>query len=101
MKWTLALLFLLSLGCSHLTLSRTETSTRGGDVHVFELDSFLFSTLNFTKIPPETEICPSSRLEFIDLSMTGDDVLTAIVSLGLYVPHRVTITCSSALNGSH
>ena len=100
MKFIFAACFLLLTDCSHLTLSRAENSTRGGEEHVYILDSFLFGTLGFTKIPPEHEICKASRLEFIDFKMNTRDVLLSLATLGIYVPHRVTVTCSNSLPAS-
>jgi hypothetical protein len=88
------LFFLISFaGCSHLTLYRGDEHPSQGETQDVPADSYLWGFANVSKIPPESELCPKSRIETIDMKMTGQDVLITMITLGIYVPHRVEITC--------
>jgi hypothetical protein len=87
-----------SLSCQHMVIQRSEKSRPLGAVHDVEVHSFFRGVLPLTKIPSEKEICPNSRIETVELNMSALNVLTSIATLGIYVPHRVTLTCAKELN---
>jgi hypothetical protein len=93
-----ATVFLVLASCSHLTFSRSESPLPLGETKIFRLNSFVFGAIPAAKIPPESEVCPKARIESIDMNMSGQDVTLSLVTIGIYVPHRVTITCSKELN---
>lgn len=97
MRTLLALLTCFTVGCSHLTLTRSEEAVSSQETHDFAVSSYLLGFLTLTKLPPVTEICIKSRLESVDMKMESSDVLLTIVTLGLYVPHRVVVTCGKRL----
>ena|SRR6185312_8260596 len=92
-------LILLVAGCSHMTIHRADPGHATGAHLSLRVDSFLFAIVNSTAIPPEREICPQSRIETLDLHMTPTDVGLSVVTLGLYIPHHVEITCGEKISG--
>jgi len=98
MRLLFVLTLLFPLGCQHMVINRADPPRALGESHEMEIDSFFRGALPATKIPPEKEVCPKSRIENVELRMSGSDVLLSIVTLGIYVPHRVILTCAKEVN---
>src|SRR4051812_1258111 len=98
MKFATAIFILLFAGCSHLTLTRGESALTSAEPKEFQLDSFLLGAIPASKPLVESEVRGKSRIETINMFMTGTDVATSLATIGIYVPHRVIITCARELN---
>jgi Bor protein len=84
--------------CQHLTIHRgSGEPTAGGTSTMISADSYLWGVARGSSLPRESELCPKSRIETVDMKMTGKDVLWTLLTLGLYVPYRVVVTCSTPL----
>jgi hypothetical protein len=98
MRRFLALFILLiAAGCMHVNISRSEKVSGGGPVQNIDLNSFVWGFVPVT-IPPEAELCPKSRIETVAIGQNGTDVFLSMITLGIFVPHRAEITCSTALS---
>jgi hypothetical protein len=101
-KRALTLIFVISaVGCTHLVMNKDDSHRPAAEIKNLEYNTVLFGFLGLTKLPPATEICGQSRIETVEMNMDSEDVLTSIVTLGLYVPHRVSIMCGLPLTASH
>jgi hypothetical protein len=100
MKYLFTLVMLLTTACTHMTIDRSEKSLGGGKTEEFTLNSLLFAFIPLDRLPPESEVCPKARVETVDLAMDPQQILISVSTLGIFVPHRVTVTCSPALSSS-
>ena len=92
---TLLALTIVWMGCAHVTLIRGDGSPANGEKVTFTKHAFLWGFVPGPKLPEESAICPQSKIEAVDLKMEKTQVLIAIVTIGIYVPHRVEFTCVS------
>lgn len=95
MRTSRALLIMIlfsALACSHLTLHRGEGLITG-DTQIVSDDYYLWGFGSGHGPFYEKDLCPNSRIETMDMKMTGSDVLISLVTLGIYVPNRLEITC--------
>lgn len=88
------LLFLLTAACSHIRVERDETA-KVSPAKTHKISSFLFALIPGRQLPPPNVLCPDSRIETLDLRMSPVDVLVTSATLGIYVPHRVTVVCAN------
>jgi hypothetical protein len=96
----LTILF-MTAGCMSVGISRAEKPATGAaKTEDVELNSFAWGFVP-VRLPPESEICPKSRIETVRLGQNGTDVFLSLVTLGVYVPQRAEISCALALNSSH
>src|SRR5438874_864564 len=100
MKTLAALIFLLlTTGCMSVGISRAERAAAGAKTEDFDVNSFLWGFLP-AHLPPETQVCPQSRIETIHLGQNGSDVFITAITLGIFVPQRAEVSCSVAANSS-
>jgi hypothetical protein len=98
MKRALLLFILIISGCSSLKVQRNSTSTLD-DIEFSEkatsytIPSMLYGIVPLKRIY-ESEVCPQSRIETLDMHMDPDDVGLALITLGIYWPQRVEILCA-------
>lgn len=94
MKRTLLLTAIaFSLGCVNLRFNRAEHSPPAGHQVEYKARKMVFGFVPLRSIPPLDTICGSSRFESAEMKMNAGDVLLTMVTLGIYVPQRVAITC--------
>ncbi len=98
MRLILLLLTISALpACNHLTIKRGENTVRPTAQEVeASLYSFGWGFIPGKKLPPESELCPSGRIEALTMRMSGTDVLIAAATLGVFVPHRADVSCSKS-----
>jgi hypothetical protein len=101
MRAIFAILLICLSACSHLLIQRGEEKSAEGPVQRIELRSFIWGFVPHRKIRPEAELCPNGRIRTADLKMDQQDVLLTIVTLGIYIPHRVDITCGQEVSTTH
>lgn len=95
MRLVLLPLSLFLIQCSTLNVYRGEVQKNlTSDVMKVETSHFLWGILPANPSLVEDQLCPGSRLDAAQMGMTGGDVLLTAVTLGIYVPSRVTVTCS-------
>jgi len=98
MKLLLVLAILVS-GCARLTVVRDENVAPAAvDKKNVKLHSFLWEIIPGKRIPPQQILCPSGRIERLDFGMDTGEVLLTLVTLGIYVPHHVDVTCTNQKN---
>ncbi len=90
--FTLTLLF--STACSHLTIDRSREKASAGQVVTVQIHSFVFGFVPGRRLYQQ-DICAKSQIETLEMKMDSRDVLIAIVTLGIYVPHRILAVCRS------
>ncbi len=77
-----------------MTVRRTDPAAEPGTAQSYTLHAFAWGLLSVTVLPPESDLCPQSRIATIETDMNALNVIATGLTLGLYVPHRATITCS-------
>jgi len=80
--------------CAYLNIARHEPAPTQSTAIQVPLNSFIFGFVPGSKIPPQSLLCPGGRIESATLEMTSNHVLLTLVTLGIYVPHRATVSCS-------
>lgn len=83
----------LLTSCAQLAISRHESLPPEREGVVFERQSFLWGFAPGPRLQPIPTICSQGNFDGAQLEMTGRDVFLTSITLGLYVPHRVTIYC--------
>lgn len=95
MRFVLLPLSLLLVQCSTLNVYRGEDQKNfTSNVMKVETSHFLWGILPANPGLVEDQLCPDSRLDAAQMGMTGGDVLLTAVTLGIYVPSRVTVNCT-------
>lgn len=96
MRFTLiaSLISLLLSSCANLDVHRNDTPQNGGEKINIKLNSFLFGFVPGPKLPPMPDICPKGRMEMVEFDKSPGDAWLSVVTLGVYVPHRVAVTCA-------
>lgn len=94
------LITLLNLAaCSHMTIYQKDPSSNS-NLEVKEapkeiqLNSYLYGIVHGYKAQRIESLCPESNLDSMVTQMNSSDVLISVATLGFYVPHRITYTCS-------
>ncbi|MGE0527027.1 MAG: hypothetical protein AB7G93_17605 [Bdellovibrionales bacterium] len=87
------MLTFLTTSCSHLEVHRPSVPPAGAKVEL-RLHSLLLGLIPVSKPPPAYTLCSGARVAHIDLRLAPTDVLLSMVTLGVYVPHRMTILCA-------
>ncbi len=79
-----------------MTLYRNDSqnSDPAAKTSKYETPFFLWGLIPGLKVLSEAEMCPNSRMAAASLGMTTGDVMIGIVTLGLYVPSRVIVSCA-------
>ena len=91
MRLIAALLTVLILSsCAQLEI-RLHQSVPESVMQTLPLNSFIFGFIPDPNSPP---VCPDSSLERLRFSMSGRDVALSILTLGIYIPHRVVYSCA-------
>jgi hypothetical protein len=99
MRLALLLILLATSACNHLRVQRGESTPRPvASTHEYKLNSFLWGFVPGPRLQPESILCPGGRIESLDLRMSGTDVLLTAVTVGIFVPHRVTVGCSKTVS---
>lgn len=88
------ILVLVTLGCSHFTAHRDESPTLQPPT-TYMYHSFFFGFIPGPQIPTGEVLCPQSRIQTLDYRMSSLDVLITSATVGIYVPHRVNVTCAN------
>jgi hypothetical protein len=84
-------------GCVAFHLQRNvEMPSNTKPVVERRLSTFVWGFVPAARIHQES-VCPSARIESMDLHMSSSDVLISIATIGIYVPHHAEITCGSSL----
>lgn len=94
---SMALAFFIFTGCSHLTIQRNDSSVALDQAQDFQRHSFVWGFVPARRLPPETELCPKSKIGTFEVLRDSGDVWISIATLGIYVPHRVTIRCAKSM----
>lgn len=98
MKRVLLLSFLLC-SCTHLHVQRGDQSVATATSQsVVRLHNLFFGLFPTGPLPPEKVLCPNGRVEALDFRMSASDVALTTVTFGLYMRHRVSITCSNLIS---
>lgn len=90
----LLLLFIQLSACVTMNIRRDESAGATSPPKTYAIHSFLWAVVPGRQLPSEKDLCPQSRIADIDLRMSPLDVLISSATLGVYVPHRVTVSCS-------
>lgn len=92
------LLFCLSLfliQCSSLNVYRGEDQKNfTSNVMKVETGHYFWGLLPSEKGLLEQHLCPESRLDAAQMGMSFGEVLIGVVTLGIYVPSRVMVSCA-------
>lgn len=90
------ILFIVCLltGCAQLRITRDESAAVGANREIV-IHSFLWAFIPGRALPPVDQMCPGGRVESLDFGMKSQDVMLTAVTLGIYVPHRVIVTCKN------
>lgn len=83
---SLALLPALSSGCAQ----RVAPPTREFSVHEYLFGAFGGATLD------ARDVCPSGEISEFEVRRDAGAYVASILSLGLYLPHRVRIRCRAS-----
>ncbi|MBX3021438.1 MAG: hypothetical protein KF799_07135 [Bdellovibrionales bacterium] len=86
---------LLLNSCAHLKFERGEPSESGSQ-HAYRVHQFLWGMTKIEKFP--APLCAGSSFKEAYVWMSAQDVLLGLFTLGIYVPHRATVTCSKFRN---
>lgn len=92
--YALLTLSLILGACSHFTAHRDEVPTQQPG-HTYKYHSFLFGFIPGPQLASSEILCPQSRIQTLDYRMSSLDVLITSATVGIYVPHRVTVTCAN------
>lgn len=87
----LAAMAALQIGCA-VKVVRDDAQVTG-ETKVYQINSFLWAFVPGRKLPSGPELCPGGQVQTLDLSMAASDVLLTVVTIGIYVPHQVQVTC--------
>jgi len=90
----LPLLLVGTAGCSHLTLHRDASHATPGETKVVHVKSFLWSFVPGQPPPTQDELCPQARIQTIEMEESPTDILFTVLTLGLYMPHQITVACT-------
>ena len=96
----LRLLILISLffslvNCTHFSMYRNEEQKAlPPEAQTIATPHYFWGLLSAKDKLVESELCPNSRIEGVKMGMTTGNVLLTIVTAGIYVPSRTTISCS-------
>ena len=94
-RWiALSLLFAFTIGCAQVRVRRHDSAPARVESREYALSSFVLGFVPATRLPPESALCQGGRIESLDFFSSGTDVLIGVATLGIYVPHRVTVGCS-------
>lgn len=89
----LTFILVLTSACAQVTLTRNDQPRKDTTVRVEERAYFFWGFFPRPKLT-ESELCPGARLDAVKFSRTSGDVWLYVVTLGIYVPHRVEILCA-------
>ncbi len=92
------ILFFAAVGCAHVKIVRDELAPTTPPAKTYKIHSFLWAFLPGRQLPPQNVLCANSRIETLDFRMSPVDVLMTSATLGIYVPHRVTVVCANVVS---
>ena len=99
MRYLVLPILLAFTACNHLSVQRGEATPRPVSTSTeYKMNSFLWGIIPGPRLSPEPQLCPGGRIEALDLRMSGTDVLVSTVTIGIYVPHRVKVSCSKMVS---
>ena len=84
---------LLLQSCADLEVRRSESTPTVTEAPEFETHSYIFGFVPGGRLF-QSELCPQTRIETMRLHMTKGDVGLALVTLGIYVPQHLTVSCA-------
>jgi hypothetical protein len=92
------LLSVSGVACAHMTFKNGSDNITQVSKQEYTMDGALFGLVSglFSKpefLPQNNLTCPEGGIYSVELRMSAQDVLLTVVTLGLFVPHRATITC--------
>ena len=94
---TMTLTLFIFNGCSHLTIQRNDGSVALDQAQDFQRHSFVWGFVPARRLPTESALCPKAKIGTFEVCRDSADVWISIATLGIYVPHRVTIRCTRIL----
>jgi len=96
MRILLLMLCFSLVHCSHFTMNRNEDqkTSAASDAQIIETAHYFWGLQPGKRGLVESNLCPNSRIDVVQMNMTTVDVLLTIVTAGIYAPSRATITCS-------
>lgn len=77
-----------------MTLSRDDANSPAESTQVIKLQSYLFGFFNSKSLLLTETACPQAEILKAELRMSAQDLTLTILTLGIYVPHRVILHCS-------
>ncbi len=91
--------FILALGfqvgCGNMTIQRSESAV-GSDLQgEYSTASFLFGFIPARRLS-EVELCPQAKVQKMSVHMTGGNVGLALLTLGIYIPQTIHVSCSTS-----
>lgn len=93
MRVVIASLFIFLAACSDLQVSRGPSATvKPAPDRIIRIHSYIFGAISQEKIY-ERDVCPGGRIETMQLRMSPGEVGLALVTLGIYFPQNVEISC--------
>jgi hypothetical protein len=90
----LLLLFLSLSACAHLTVQRSEVVGCHEAGREIKGHAFVWGFVPGPQPPPESVLCPKSKIGTVSLMRNSADVWLSIVTFGIYVPHRIVVACT-------
>lgn len=95
MRFLLPILCFFLVHCSTLNVYRSEDQKNfTSAVMKVETSHYLWGFFASNPGLVEARLCADSRIDAVQMGMTGSDVLIGVVTLGIYVPSRATVNCS-------
>jgi Bor protein len=84
----------LQVGCGHMTVQRSESVVSSDVEHEYSTASFLFGFVPARRLS-EVELCANAKVQKLSVRMTGGDVGLALITLGIYLPQKILVSCST------
>ena len=92
-------LFILALGfqlgCGNMTVQRSESAVGSDQQSEYSTTAFLFGFIPARRLS-EVELCPQAKVQKLSLHMTGGNVGLALITLGIYIPQTIRVSCSAS-----
>lgn len=92
MRALLVLSLFISTSCSTLSVQRAPAPTNP-DRQSYRLPSYFLGFLPVKNAESHILHCPPDAVTLYEFEMTGVDVLISVLTVGLFVPQHMHVTC--------
>lgn len=97
MRIIILLSFLFTSACAQLAVTREDSSTKS-ETKELHFASFGWGFLQLGRTLDENELCTGGKIDKLDFGMGTGDVLLSAVTIGIYTPYRIKVTCRNRQN---